>query len=145
MKILLVGCSASKQAGTHAARDLYTGQLFQASRRYAEASGHRWMIFSGLHGLIEPTARIESYDQQIPRRRDADARRALLNKLVAQVLVHLAEAPLTYEVHAGHDYVEALRYVQALHPRGTAGVFDIETPLAGLQIGQRKAWYACRS
>lgn len=139
LRYLLLGCSAIKRPGRWPARDLYSGELYRAGRRYAEAQGARWLIYSGLHGLIEPDTLIESYDQRLPGVRDAEARHALLARLAEQVRGHLLAHPagLVYELHAGAPYALALRQA--------APTVEVEEPLAGLQIGQRKRWYAQRA
>ena len=44
------------------AKELYTGQLFQASRRWAERHADAYFIASAKHLVIEPDTVIEPYD-----------------------------------------------------------------------------------
>jgi len=54
-RIIIVGCGKAKReyGRTYPALRLYTGNLFQARRSYAERSGLPWRILSAEHGLIE--------------------------------------------------------------------------------------------
>lgn len=47
------------------ARELYTGQLFQVSRRWAEQNADAYFIASAKHLLIEPDTEIEPYEQKL--------------------------------------------------------------------------------
>lgn len=64
-RVAVVACSASKLKGTHAAKDLYTGQLFKLARELAEKVADRWVILSARHGLITPNGPVDSYDLRI--------------------------------------------------------------------------------
>jgi len=60
--LILVGCVSAKLEHAAPAKDLYVSPLFARRRRYAEASGRPWFIYSALYGLLAPDDRIEPYD-----------------------------------------------------------------------------------
>ncbi len=43
--LVIVGCGKSKRKFACPATDMYTGQLFIASRRYAKTRGDAWLIW----------------------------------------------------------------------------------------------------
>ena len=62
---LLICCVYPKLATPAAARDLYTGPLFERSRRYAEQQSRPWFILSGEHGLVGPDNWLAPYDTDV--------------------------------------------------------------------------------
>ena len=60
--IRIIACGSKKNNGSHAAKDLYVGGLFNLAKRWAEQSPDEWGILSAKHGLLKPTDVIESYD-----------------------------------------------------------------------------------
>lgn len=66
---VIVPCAAEKQAGTHAARDLYASSNFRSTLAAAEAlaaaEGGQVLILSALYGLVGPDERIACYDVKI--------------------------------------------------------------------------------
>lgn len=63
---VIIPCGGSKLAGTHPARELYTGQAFRHQLAAAEAivasEGGRVLILSALHGLVDLDEELSSYD-----------------------------------------------------------------------------------
>lgn len=136
-RLLLVGCGKSKLPVAAPARELYTGSLFQARRRHADATGLPWWVISALHHLVQQDALLEPYDLALkslsPFKRTgwgcvvADALRAEIGQRGLDVRL------CDIEVHAGAAYADALRpWLGA----------QIITPLEGLGVGQQLAWYA---
>ncbi len=157
-RLIVVGCGRSKTAEPAPAMDLYNGSLSRAAIGYAKASGADWVILSAKHGLISPERVIAPYDFTAAQRLSARALEPLCARsaLWDEWLFHSIRVPLggvvedlgsglTIELHAGASYAELLEYAL------TWGfVFEwcsrvtIEQPLAGLQIGERLAWYKRR-
>lgn len=143
-RLLVIGCGKAKLDRPAPARELYTGSLFRAARRYAEESGDRWMIVSAKHGLIDPDRVIEPYDATI---RDV-LRGGKIDKdwsdQVARTVYGLwpQRRSIAVHVHAGAAYVSALWL--ALRLCQDRQFADIGTPLRGLMIGERLRWYAQR-
>jgi len=63
--LVLVSCGSEKLDRPAAAKDLYTGSLFRACRRYAERRGDDWIITSAKHGLVDPDKVLEPYEQKM--------------------------------------------------------------------------------
>jgi len=133
--LLLVSCVKHKLDRPAAARDLYVSDLFRKGRTYAERSGLPWLILSAEHGLVAPDEWLAPYDRYLPET-PASFRRAW-GMWVSERLELLAGnlRGQTIEIHAGSAYVDALR--SPLASKG-ASLFE---PLAGLAMGQRRAWY----
>lgn len=53
-RVVVVGCVATKLDRPAPAKDLYVSPLFARRRRYAEAIGDLWVIFSAKHGIVGP-------------------------------------------------------------------------------------------
>lgn len=134
--LVLVTCVKSKLDVPAAAKDLYVSTLFTRQRAYAESAGLPWFILSAEHGLVAPEEWLAPYERYLP---DTPASyRAAWGRWVAERLDLLA-GPLQnriIEIHAGSAYVEALS------PHLAAKGAVLHTPLAGLSMGQRLAWYA---
>lgn len=151
--VILIGCTKAKRSEPAAARDLYDeSDLFRRRRAYAEASGVPWAVLSARHGVVDPDRVIAPYDFTIRQRLtgDRDARGWAIGalqscfflagrhavKLPGELFARFVE-PLTVEVHAGIDYVRALELAVASF---TADITLVH-PVAGMSIGEQKAWY----
>jgi len=133
--IVVLGCVSEKQPGPAPAKDLYTSPLFAKRRRYAEASGRPWVIFSAQHGVIRPDDIIEWYDvalKQLPQER-----RAAIGRQAAEQLERIVGpvAGKTIEIHAGEAYVSAIK-----GPLVALGARVVQ-PLQGLRFGYQLQWY----
>jgi hypothetical protein len=128
----LVACCQSKLRVPAPACDLYTSPLFRAARNYAEwRYGHeRWFILSAKYGFVDPSTVLEPYDFSL--RQLSAAARAAWSRRVGDELAERFAATTVLWIHAGAAYCQAVRHA-ATHP--------IETPVAGLRIGQQLAWY----
>jgi hypothetical protein len=127
-----VSCCQSKLRVPAPARDLYTSPLFRAARTYAEwRYGHeRWFILPAKFGLVDPSTVPEPYDLSL-RQLSAAAPAAWGLRVGDQLAERFAGTTVLW-IHAGAACCHAVRYA-ATHP--------IETPVAGLRIGQQLAWY----
>lgn len=136
LRLVLVGCSKQKRLErAPRARDLYDpSALYRAARGYAEASGNPWAILSARYGLLEAWQIARPYDEALADKSPAE--RAAWGAAVADKLQQGWPGLATVEIHAGAPYVEAV--AAALVGSGVA----VEAPLAGLEIGMRKRWYA---
>jgi hypothetical protein len=64
-RIVIISCGKSKNIGCSncLAKDAYNGRSFLLKRKYAELSGHPWLILSAKHGLLKPDTEIDpNYD-----------------------------------------------------------------------------------
>lgn len=129
MNITIIGCGKTKLAHAAPAKDLYTGSLFRASRKWAEAQGGPWFILSAAHGIVSPDIVIEPYDTTLA---DIDAKvwaRDVCHSIVSLCAFHRA-AFVT--LLAGAEYADPLDACPVI----------LRQPLRGKQIGERLAWLA---
>lgn len=132
---VILGCVSKKRRGRAPAKDLYVSSMFQKRRRYAEASGLRWVIFSAEHGIVEPDTVLDWYDVALKNLAPA-VRRAKGELAVGQLEQILGPlAGMTFEIHAGAPYREAL--TSPLAGRGASLV----NPVGGLRFGEQLGWY----
>jgi hypothetical protein len=133
--LVLVTRVKSKLEVPAAAKDLYVSPLFTRQRAYAEAAGVPWFILSAEHGLVAPDDWLAPYERYLPD--TPAAYRAAWGRWVVERLDLLA-GPLygkVVELHAGSAYVTAVS--AHLAAKGAS----VRTPLEGLSMGQRLAWY----
>lgn len=123
--VVLVTCCGQKLAHAAPARDLYTSDLFRKARAWAETFGSRWFILSAKHGLLAPDAVVEPYDVTLG---GMDAyTRMMWGRRVAEQF-RWTDTRGGVVVLAGAAYREWCA--------GSRFSF----PLAGMGIGQQKAW-----
>lgn len=133
--LVLVTCVKSKLEVPAAAKELYISPLFTRQRAYAESAGVPWFILSAEYGLIAPDDWVAPYERYLPD--TPTAYRAAWGKWVVERLDLLA-GPLhgkVVEIHAGSAYVSAV----SAHLVAKGAI--LRTPLNGLGVGQRLAWY----
>lgn len=140
-RLVVIGCVAKKKAEPAPAKDLYLSTLFAMRRKYAEASGCPWAIVSANYRkIIAPDEIVEPYDRAMSQlKRDELDFWAIDGGFSFWCVFGELSRGCVVEVHAGAAYVEALR--SALCRRFGA---TIETPLAGVGIGNQLAWYSRR-
>jgi Family of unknown function (DUF6884) len=131
--VLVLACGAAKADHSRPAMDLYTGSLFRAARRAAQADGRPWLICSAEYGLVDPRRPLDPYERALA---DTEADVARLGGLIAgQRHLLLAAAGTGREL--GVEVWAPARYTAALR----AGGVDVHlTPLAGLGLGAQIGW-----
>lgn len=135
--LVLVGCVKGKRSTALPARDLYQGALFDGRRGYAERSGAPWYVLSARWGLVRPEEEIAPYDLYLGGC-SVSYRRAWGSFVVARLAEERELGGAVVEVHAGGDYVEALR--GPLREHGAL----LRVPLAAYPLGRTLAWYKQR-
>lgn len=156
--LVIVACSSTKRATASEAADLYTSQLFKASRQWAEANGKGWAIASALHGVISPRRIVEPYDRELRTKQHRSRYRVLCASYLREWIViaqrrrglakvHTTKAgnkiynvdrtkghKLRVAILAGEKYASEVRRILAYSR------VEIIEPMAGMQIGERLAW-----
>lgn len=132
--IVIVGCGKRKQAVVRPAGELYTGSLFRASRRYAEALGARWAVLSAEHGLVLPSEPLAPYDNCL--RLTGEALRQWAARAAQRYVELFGEAPC--QCLAGQRY--SAPFAKELGARRVAS----EQPLVGYELGPRLSWLKAR-
>lgn len=142
--VFLVACSKLKRDVPVEAKDLYLGDLFAKSRAWAEANGGEWRILSALWGVLHPTQVVGPYDTSMANH-DGRAKAAWGNRCKRFLASILCWHTGPVIVLAGKDYRDVL--VGNDHQRSYGWEFNVypwlarvEVPMAGLGIGQQKAW-----
>ena len=136
-RIGLVGCVKSKRSVPSPAADLYVSTLFEGRRRFVERTCDRWFILSAKHGLLEPDAIVEPYDESLVGAPNADRRR-WAQRVLAQIdSLGLEMDSTVFELHAGADYRNH-GLVAGLVERHA----KVEVVAAHLGQGQQLAFYA---
>ena len=129
MRIGLVGCGKSKLDHSAPARELYTGPLFRAALRYAEATCDRVFVLSAKHGLLDLDTVIEPYDLRL---KDLSPDELLSwGDAVSSAVMALTGTPTEIIVLAGRDYSEALPLADG---------WTLTEPMFGMQVGERLRW-----
>ncbi len=132
--MIVVGCGKRKLAVAAPARVLYTGSLFVAARKYAEASGERWAILSAEHGLVLPSIVLAPYDQKLKLRGRELTSWAVKAAATCAELLGGSKEPV--EVLAGHPYAWQFRNELLWMTPG----HESTEPLEGLGLGARLQW-----
>lgn len=131
--IYLVACVSQKLDRRARAAELYRSDWFRKARTYVEETGSLWFILSAAHGLVGPNDELEPYN--VTLRDLAAAERRLWGKMTVSQLRSTigARHPGPIVFLAGRLYREPL-----LDFAGARAII----PMAGMGIGQQKAWLA---
>jgi cytoplasmic iron level regulating protein YaaA (DUF328/UPF0246 family) len=132
-RIGLIACSASKLTDIAPAAELYTGDLFTKSREYVEATCDAYLILSAMWGVVTPGGLLAPYEVYLPAQ--PKVARDSWNARVVDQLETLLDPEDTIVCLAGTVYRAWIRRSPWL----------VEVPLAGLGIGQQKAWLRTRN
>lgn len=128
----IVGAGSPKRDSPTRAAELYTGPLFQAARRWAEACTDDWVILSAQHGLVEPGQILAPYSKGLKEMSLME--RVQWGGLVADaILQRYSRVPVQVNIVAGEKYIELIEphYPPRLH-----------CPVRGLNMGERIGWFS---
>jgi hypothetical protein len=130
-RVTVIGCGKEKLPGRHKAQDLYTGNLFRASLKYAKATSSEVYIASANYGLIGLDDVVDSYDLVITDL-SKTSRELWAQEVARELRSKLQGGELVLMM--GAEYVKPLAKELAR--------FDIPfaEPLKGLQLGERLHW-----
>ena len=130
--LFLVSCVSVKRPGAAPAKDLYVSAWFVKARACVEALGCRWYILSSKHGLLDPGATIEPYNETL-KTMPVRLRRAWARRVIGDLSPHLGGAGSVC-VFAGMAYREFLE--PELRGRG----LTVHVPMEGMPIGRQLSW-----
>ncbi len=133
--IYLIACVAQKANEPLPAEDLYVSDWFKKARSYVKYQMRpqdKWYILSAKYHLVEPRQVISPYNETLNTMRKPDRRR-WATRVLSQLL------PMT---NAGDTIImlAGIRYREALETALRAHRYAVEVPMAGLGIGEQKAW-----
>ncbi|OYY75783.1 MAG: hypothetical protein B7Y43_17925 [Sphingomonas sp. 28-62-20] len=133
--IYLVACVSQKLDRRARAAELYRSDWFRKARTYVEETGSPWFILSAAHGLVRPNDRLEPYN--VTLRDLSAAQRRLWGEMTVRQLRRAIglrhPGPIVFL--AGRLYREPM-----LDFSGDRAAI----PMAGMGIGQQKAWLAAQ-
>ena len=132
--LFLVGCVKKKQCCAALAKELYISDMFQKSRKLAEATKCPWFIISAKYGLLHPDKVISPYDKTLNKMLKKE-RKAWAEKVKEQMLANLPHAEAVVILAAERYYEFLMPYLEERF--GTA---NVKIPMKGLGIGRRLSW-----
>jgi hypothetical protein len=144
LTVALIACTKQKLPQAAPAKELYTGDLFKKSRAYAEANTDEWWVLSARYGLVHPDEVIAPYDQTLQAMSGHYLHwwaQQVRDQLAVQYAGTVADGERVQFVFlAGRFYREWPTYYL-----GRTRWASCTDPLAGLGIGDRKAWMKART
>lgn len=133
----LVSCTKSKLDEPAQPRDLYSpSSLFSKASAYCEREHDEWFVLSAKYGLLDPDGPlVEPYDETLTNA-TIDEREMWAERVSGEMEEQgLLESDVVFVFHAGKAYTEPLR------SKVEFWVDAVRSPLEGLLIGERMAWY----
>jgi len=133
--VCLISCGSKKREGKHPAKDLYIGNYFAASRKYAEKKCHAYYIISGLHGLLGKDQEVEKYEYSLvgSKKNKFEFKKTKVPGIVEFFLN--TYKPDTIKIIS----LLSESYSGLITPLKEAG-YSVDEPCAGLPIGKRNKW-----
>lgn len=130
-KIVLLSCGKGKLSQRTNAGEMYTGNLFTKSRRYAEKklNPDKLFILSAKYGLLRQDEVIEPYDMTLNDMGVA-AKRQWADKVLRQLGSHTDLDNDYFVFLAGKNYRDQL----------ISHIMHYCVPMKGLRIGKQLAW-----
>lgn len=139
-RLYLVACTKLKAAERKPAVELYmASDWFAKARAYVESQmgpGDEWRILSAAHGLVAPWRPMDPYDQTLVGVSREGLRNWASTVLGQLITEGLAPRGRTIVFLAGQNY----RGFLASWLEKSGSEYTVEAPLAGLGLGQQKAW-----
>ncbi len=132
----LVSCVSVKRSRASPARDLYVSPWFRKARACVEALGCPWYILSAKHGLLDPNATIDPYDETL-KALPVYRRRTWARGVIEDLAPRLAGVR-SVTLFAGRAYREFLE------PEVRGRGIRLHVPMEGMGIGQQLAWLSDR-
>ena len=130
--VYLVSCVGQKKEDGAAAEDLYQSDWFLKAKALAKKKGDAWMILSAEHGVVQPGQHLQPYDTTLNTMSEPE-RRAWAAGVAKGLKSHLKPTDHVV-VLAGENYRKHL-----MAELGQT-VARVDVPMAGLGIGEQKAW-----
>jgi hypothetical protein len=137
--VCLIACSKLKAAKPCRARDLYKGNLFKLSVRYAEEVLRcRWAVLSSKHGVVQPRQLIAPYRSTISNHPGATKNEAP-GALLTEEQVREWALRTNQQLRELFPDAHFICLLSKPYMRALAGL-DAENPLDGMKLGPRMAW-----
>ena len=130
--VALISCGKRKAAHPAPARDLYQGDLFRKSLRYAEEvlEADEMFILSAKHGLVALDEVIAPYEQTLNRMPAAEVR-AWGRRVVDELRAETDLEQDRFTILAGANYRKHL----------TPALKHVDVPIEGLRFGEQLRFF----
>ena len=133
MKIAVINCGSSKQLYTCPAKELYTGNLFCASRRYCEDNYSQYIILSAKYHMLFPEDIVSPYELYLGNLEPDE--KLVWDKITAdQIMGHI---PNTVQL----DFYTSKMYSEGLIPILENNGYVCKTFLNNLGMGYKVQWF----
>lgn len=131
--LYLVSCVGRKALKASPAAELYRSDWFRKARAYVTALGADWRILSAEHGILRPDQVVAPYDRTL-NGMSKEARQVWAERVVEQLRAEglAADRPIVFLAGTRYRHPLLVDWLQLTHP--------VSVPMAGLGIGQQKAW-----
>lgn len=134
MEVAVINCGADKQYKKCKAKDLYTGSLFVASRKYVESVyGNNYCILSAKYHVLMPDDIIEPYDMFLGNFKKQEKEEWW--KISVDQLLNKFPENTVYHFYAGQDYIKGI--LPILQDAGR----KYECYLNNLGMGYKIQWF----
>lgn len=127
-RFALVCCGKQKLAVPAPARELYQSTLFRKTRSFVERRYDGWFVLSALHHVLTPDQVVEPYECKLSRQSTTQWAAVVAGQLAEQV-----------SPGCQLDYFGGATYGQVVVELKAMG-YEVQQPLAGLQVGERLHW-----
>jgi cytoplasmic iron level regulating protein YaaA (DUF328/UPF0246 family) len=131
--IYLVACVSQKQAHAVPAELLYKSAWFLKASAYVRRHADHWYILSAKYGIVAPDTVIQPYNKTLAKGMSKAERENWADAVYRDLL----------NVTTSNDKIVFLagkKYREHLTPRLQAQGYLVETPMAGLGIGEQLGW-----
>jgi hypothetical protein len=130
MSVVLISCVAEKRTYRCKAKDLYISRWFLSAWKYARSlNPDNIFILSAKHGLVDPEAEIEPYEETLNNKSDRELR-TWSSSLLAALSDKTDVTNEAFIILAGEKY---RKYLIDHFP-------NHKIPMKGLRIGEQLKW-----
>lgn len=133
MKVAVINCGSAKQYKKCAAKDLYIGSLFVASRQFCESNYDHWCILSAKYHVLMPDDIVEPYEAFLTKFSKEDKQK--WGKITAEQLLSKFPEDTEFDFYVSQSYInDTLKYLDS-----AGRVYN--TYLNDLGMGYKIQWF----
>lgn len=134
MTVTVINCGADKQSKQCAAKDMYVGSLFVASRKYVESMyGKNYCILSAKYHVLFPEDIIEPYDMFLGNFKKSE--KEYWWSISAEQLLNKYPKDTVFHFYVGQDYIKGILPILDKEKR------KYEYYLNNLGMGYKIQWF----
>ena len=132
-KVAVINCGAEKRHNASRAKDLYTGSLFVASRKYVESQYDEYIILSAKYHMCLPDDLLIPYELYLGDLSKED-KEAWVNETFSEITQQ-------FDLDTEFDFYTSKMYQEELVPLLRNYGYTCETYLNNLGIGSKIQWF----